>query len=241
MLKVKKEEDDDEIEDENKYDDDDDNEIKKDSDQYNYLRKFCNLTLLARDKDKTFHPLLIRNREARQKLANNQTAEFQSVQQSGKDALDSVEKILFVELGLIDVILSDKERKRINEELLSGVINQDAEDLSDKENSFDVVAKARFGGWKRYYILRRNPVVVYDELDGEEEKAEWLKTMKFWQFELANYITNNWPTGDTLQRAVGLGLVPEFCLDLYAANARESVKSSKASRREKLNKLRGYK
>ena len=184
--------------------------VQKDSLRYKYLRRYANTILAERGKNDNngFHPLIISNKDVTQKINNNKTVVFKDVQQTGKDAVNEVKTILYVDLFLVDIIDDKQQAAAISEQLMSGGnVNVEADEVAD--DSSQVVKKAR-GGWPSYYLLRKNPCDVYDELSNDEEKEQWLKNMKFWDLSLANYIGEFWPATGQEARAAKIGLIPEY-------------------------------
>eukprot|EP01083_Nonionella_stella_P158348 515322_1 len=165
-------------------------EVVKGSEYYKLLRRFCNQILLgvmteAEHKKNVLefrlHPTILPNYAATQRCNNNRKTSASEALLTGKELLDEVVEILYLDLSLIDIHRTVKSVKHVNRQL-----SDDAMEVEDEESD-DEGDSCKKSGHKRFWLQRIKPHLCLEELDDESaDKKDVIDAHKFWDLNVAS-------------------------------------------------------
>eukprot|EP01083_Nonionella_stella_P080469 221170_1 len=211
-------------------------EVVKGSEYYKLLRRFCNQILLgvmteAEHKKNVLefrlHPTILPNYAATQRCNNNRKTSASEALLTGKELLDEVVEILYLDLSLIDIHRTVKSVKHVNRQL-----SDDAMEVEDEESD-DEGDSCKKSGHKRFWLQRIKPHLCLEELDDESaDKKDVIDAHKFWDLNVASVY------GLFFESSIDLGVEAGFVVE-HTPAAKKDKPSRRKARLDILKQLRG--
>eukprot|EP01083_Nonionella_stella_P080467 221166_1 len=146
---------------------------------------------------------------------------------TGKELLDEVVEILYLDLSLIDIHRTVKSVKHVNRQL-----SDDAMEVEDEESD-DEGDSCKKSGHKRFWLQRIKPHLCLEELDDESaDKKDVIDAHKFWDLNVASVY------GLFFESSIDLGVEAGFVVE-HTPAAKKDKPSRRKARLDILKQLRG--